>query len=152
MGATPKNSLARVNTSASEPGKATRCLFGESLSTAAGSKASTARSSATRARTKAQTLSDRLTPSLISAGLVAGIIPTSMRERCDQLTLDAVLRKPAGETAAGPATASKTTDTASTGRPGRTRDRIASSKEITTRIVKAFTAIPQPHRLQRNPR
>jgi hypothetical protein len=41
----------------------------------------TVQCSATRARTNQATLSDKLTQSLISAGLVKGIIPTSMRTK-----------------------------------------------------------------------
>lgn len=41
-------------------------------------------------------LSDRLTESLISAGLVKGIIPTSMRKRSDQGTLDIAFFAPVG--------------------------------------------------------
>jgi hypothetical protein len=94
--ATQKSLLAQVNTSASEHGKVTPSLFGGGLSTPVGKLESTAPYSEMKASTAVQTLSDRLTPSLISAGLVCGIIPTSMRREYGQLTLDSVLRPQVG--------------------------------------------------------
>jgi hypothetical protein len=62
---------------------ATPCLFGESSSMTADSKASIAPYSETKLhRNIAQvSLSDRLTPLLISAGLVRGITHTSIRKQ-----------------------------------------------------------------------
>jgi len=68
-----------------EPSKAMLHLFGESLSTPAVSRESTVRFFAIEVVSDPATLSDRLTPSLISAGLVKGIIPTSMRRRLNPL-------------------------------------------------------------------
>lgn len=80
-------------------GRPTRCSHGGGLSTQAGNEELTAQSSETKADTVRVSLSDRLTPLLISAGLVAGIIPMSMREGSGQLTLDTVLRLQAGHAA-----------------------------------------------------
>jgi hypothetical protein len=74
-------------------------LFGSDSETTQAKKASTAPYSETNQSTDHQTLSDRLTPLLISAGLVCGIIPTSMRDASGQGTLDAVLRSQDGEPA-----------------------------------------------------
>lgn len=73
------NSLVLASTSSSGQTTETPCLFGGTLSTTAGKKASTVRSSATKARTGRPSLSDRLTPSLITAGLIRGITPSLIR-------------------------------------------------------------------------
>ena len=88
---------APVNTSCSEHGIATLCLFGENLKTIAGNKELTVPYSAMRANTNHQSLSGRLTPLLISAGLVRGIIPMSMRAKSNQGTLDIVLKSQDGD-------------------------------------------------------
>jgi hypothetical protein len=94
--ANQRNLLDRENAFASAHGRETLSLCGGVLSTQAGKKESIARSLETNRNTSAQTLSDRLTPSLISAGLVCGIIPMSMRDVSNQLTLDSVLKPQAG--------------------------------------------------------
>lgn len=96
---TLKNSLDQENTSACAHGRPMRSLSGESSETQADKLESTAQCSETKASIEAQTLSDRLMPSLISAGLVCGIIPTSMRSAYGQLTLDSVLRPQVGPNA-----------------------------------------------------
>ena len=90
---------APENTSCSEHGNATLCLFGENSLMAADNKESTVPSSAMRVPISHLSLSGRLTPLLISAGLVRGIIPMSMRTRSDQLTLGIVLKPQGGENA-----------------------------------------------------
>lgn len=77
------NSSDPANISCSEPETATPCLFGESSSTIADSKASTAPCSETKPRTATavQSLSDRLTPLLIARGLVRGTTHTSIRKQ-----------------------------------------------------------------------
>jgi hypothetical protein len=79
------NSSGRGKQSFCEPLKPTPSLFGESSSTTADSRESIAPCSETKARIDQATLSDRLTESLISAGLVKGIIPTSIRKRSNPL-------------------------------------------------------------------
>jgi hypothetical protein len=69
-----------ASTSFCVPQTQTLYLFGESSSTTADSKASTAPCSETKAATYRPSLSDRLTPLLISAGLVKGITHTSIRK------------------------------------------------------------------------
>ena len=94
---TQKRLLVPGNISCSEHGKETLSLFGENSEMIPGSKELIARYSGTKVNTNRATLSDRLTPLLISAGLVNGIIPMSMRKKSNQVTLDAVLRRPDGE-------------------------------------------------------
>ena len=72
---------------------------GESSLTTQDSRELTAPCSETKANTKAVSLSDRLTESLISAGLVRGIIPSSMRKRSGQRILDFAAYELAGESA-----------------------------------------------------
>jgi len=74
-------------------------LSGASLKTHPVSKESTVLYFGTNQNTGAATLSDRLMQSLISVGLVKGIIPMSTRKGSSQLTLDAVLNSPDGESA-----------------------------------------------------
>jgi len=83
----------------SEHGTGMLSLFGEKELMILDNKESTAQSSETKASIYRVSLSDRLMQSLISAGLVKGIIPTSMRVRSSQQMLDAVLRKQGGESA-----------------------------------------------------
>lgn len=90
---------APVNTSCSEHGAETLCLFGVNSKIIQDNKASTVQYSEMKARINQASLSDRLTPLLISAGLVRGIIPMSMRARSSQLILDIVLRPPDGNNA-----------------------------------------------------
>lgn len=78
-GASASCLLDRERRSSSEHSTAMHSLFGESSSTTAASKASTAPSSGTRGRRSRLSLSDRLTLSLITSGLVRGITPTSVR-------------------------------------------------------------------------
>jgi hypothetical protein len=73
-------------------GMETLSLSGGDLRTRRANQASTAQSSETSPPASQASLSDRLTPSLISAGLVCGIIPTSMRSESGQQILDSVLR------------------------------------------------------------
>lgn len=101
MGANAASSSAPDRQSFCERAQATPDLFGESSSTTAAKKASTAPSSETKARSKAATLSDRLTPSLISFGLVRGITPTSIRKRSGVPIPDIVFHAPDGSVADG---------------------------------------------------
>lgn len=94
-----KKLSAPENISCSEHGKEMLYLFGENSRTNQGKLVSTALYSGMKANINHQTLSSRLTPLLISAGLVRGIIPMSMRVKSNQLTLDAVLKRPDGECA-----------------------------------------------------
>jgi hypothetical protein len=71
--------------SSCEPLMAMRSLFGDDSSTIPENKASVVRRSGTKANIGQATLSDRQTQSLISAGLVKGIIPTSIRKRSGQV-------------------------------------------------------------------
>lgn len=96
------SSAAPVKNSCSEHGTAMLSLCGESSLTPAVKPESTAQSSETKAATLRASLSDRLTRSLITAGLVKGIIPLSIRDASGQTTLDAVLRKPDGESVDAP--------------------------------------------------
>lgn len=93
----PRSSSDPGNTSACEHGREMLFSSGESSLICDTNQESTAPCSETNQNTAVQTLSDRLTPLLISAGLVCGIIPMSMRDVSNQLTLDAVLRPPDGE-------------------------------------------------------
>jgi len=61
---------------------ATPCSSGAGSSTTAASWELTAQSFETKARRSRHSLSDRLTLSLITSGLVSGITPTSIRQRC----------------------------------------------------------------------
>lgn len=93
--------------SCSEHGRETLCLCGEQITknfqeNGIAGKVSSVQCSEMNPSTKAATLSDRLTPLLISAGLVKGIIPTSMRDASGQQTLDSVLKLPDGERAEPP--------------------------------------------------
>ena len=90
---------APVNTSCSEHGAETLCLFGVNSKMIQDNKASTVQYSEMKARINQASLSDRLTPLLISAGLVSGIIPMSMRVKSNQLILDIVLRPQDGDNA-----------------------------------------------------
>jgi len=65
---------------------------------ASDSKASTVPSSATKDSAEVRSLSDRLMPSLISAGLVAGITPTSIRRGSGQGWLDLAFSPQVGAT------------------------------------------------------
>ena len=88
----------RDKKSYSELGKETLCSSGKSSKIAAtDNTALTVRSFGMNRRTKAVSLSDRLTPSLISSGLVKGIIPTWMRRKSSQLTLDFALLQQDGK-------------------------------------------------------
>ena len=81
-------SAAPVKKSCYEQQMGMPCLCGADSRTPVGSKESIVRYSATNRSIVAATLSDRLTQSLISAGLVAGITPTSTRKRYGQAILD----------------------------------------------------------------
>lgn len=74
--------------SSSELSAATPSSCGETSSTTAGKTESTAPLSATRARISARGSYDRRIRLLMSSGLIAGITPTSMRQRSPQKTLD----------------------------------------------------------------
>jgi hypothetical protein len=109
------NSSGRVKPLFCEPSTERQCLRGESLlmtasfgtqSTNAGTRktVSTVQFSETTIPKPIcpATLSDRLTQSLISAGLVKGIIPTSMRKRSGVQMLDFVSSRPDGDDAEKP--------------------------------------------------
>ena len=72
----------------SEQKQATQCLCGGRSSTPAANAVSIAPSFVMRARIEAPSSYDKLTQLLTRSGLVAGITPTSERERSSQLTLD----------------------------------------------------------------
>ena len=76
--------------------------YGVSSSTTADSKASIAPCSEMKGRTSRLSLSDRLTPSLITAGLVKGIIPTSIRHMSDQPIRVFAFARPVGDDVARP--------------------------------------------------
>lgn len=65
----------------------------------ADNKESTVQFSETNQRTKAQDSFNRRTELLMQYGLVKGIIPTSMRRKSYQVTLDIALLELAGESA-----------------------------------------------------
>jgi hypothetical protein len=73
--------LDRDRKSSSEPETATLFSSGESSSTPADSKASTARYSGTKVRSGLLILFDRQMQSLITSGLVRGITHTSIRKQ-----------------------------------------------------------------------
>jgi hypothetical protein len=103
MDAGEVNSLDREKQSRSVRSMETLCLFGESLLMTVDSGALTAPSFTTKDRSSHRSLSDRLTPWLISAGLVKGIIPTSIRRSCrEQRILDSVFSELGGERAEEP--------------------------------------------------
>lgn len=70
--------------------------FGDASLTPADRRELTALFSETSQQFAARTLSDRLTPLLIISGLVAGITPTSIREKCGAAIPDFVLLLPGG--------------------------------------------------------
>lgn len=96
------NSSAPAKLSCSELETRTLCLFGESSLTIADKMASTAPSLETRGHTNHQTLSDKLTQSLIFAGLVKGIIPTSIRKQSGARMRDTVFWSLDGDDAEKP--------------------------------------------------
>jgi len=80
-----------------EPSVQTPCSSGASLSTDAQVKPeSTARSSETSQRIKARNSYVKRIKLLMSSGLIAGITPTSVRNRSNQKTLDFAFSKQAG--------------------------------------------------------
>ena len=97
-----RNSSAPANTLCCVPNGPMPCSSGANLSTTADSKESIAPCSETSRLTKAASLSDRLMQSLISAGLIAGITPTSTRKRYGQAILDFASSRPDGNDADKP--------------------------------------------------
>jgi hypothetical protein len=99
-----RNSLVPERLSFCEPSEETPFLSGENLSTTPEKPESTAPYSETKASTNRASLSDRLmrSPTFLNAGLVKGIIPTSMRRKSGQQILDFVSYKQGGESAAEP--------------------------------------------------
>src|SRR5215467_15154488 len=73
------------------------CLFGGNSSTPAVKSESVAPSSAMNRSIKARNLFAKRMLSLTTAGLVKGIIPTSMRKQSGALILDIVFLRPAGK-------------------------------------------------------
>lgn len=81
-----------------EHGKATRCSSGENSRICANTDtASTARYSETNHHIRAANSYNRRIRLLMSSGLIKGIIPTSVRMRSRQLTLDSVFLKQDGD-------------------------------------------------------
>ena len=74
----------------------TLSLFGGASLTTADRRELTALCFGTNRHTEAASLSDRLTQSLITSGLIAGITPTSIRERLGAEIPDIVLLGPDG--------------------------------------------------------
>lgn len=74
-------------------------LCGESSSTAAANKASTAQCSEMSRRTKAANSFDKRTKLLIASGLVRGITPSSIRRKLGAVIPDFVSYQPDGESA-----------------------------------------------------
>lgn len=83
FGRSETSSLGQETKSFSEPTPETLCLFGDTPNIGGTNKrASSAPSFATKGRIYRRSLSDKLTQSLISAGLVAGITPSLVRQTC----------------------------------------------------------------------
>ena len=101
MDESENSSLAPERRSSLEQPAETACSYGESSLTTAGKTESTAPSSETRASTGAATSFDRRMRLLIACGLIAGITPSSVRQRSNQLTLDIAFSWQDGEDAAG---------------------------------------------------
>ena len=87
--------------SCSEPRAETPSLCGGTLSTTQASKESIAPRSETKAGIGPATSYAKRIRLLIASGLIAGITPTSIRERSAQRTLDFVLSQPDGVGADG---------------------------------------------------
>jgi hypothetical protein len=82
--------------SSCEPARPMLFSFGDASLTPADRRELTALFSETSQQFAARTLSDRLTPLLTISGLVAGITPTSIREKCGAVIPDFVLSLPGG--------------------------------------------------------
>ena len=78
-------------------GEEMQCSCGENLLTTQDKKVSIARSSAMSLSIGAAYSFDKRARLLIASGLIAGVIPTSMRRALGQLTLDFVSSKPDGK-------------------------------------------------------
>jgi hypothetical protein len=95
-GAKESYSQGQERKSSSAQKQQMQCLCGAGLSTEAESAVSTAPYSETKAPSDPQNLYAKRIKLLIESGLVAGITPTSVRQRSDQQTLDFVSSKPVG--------------------------------------------------------
>lgn len=94
-------SAAPAKRSYCERGTATPVSSGENSSITVDRSASIVPFSEMKAESDHRSLSDRLMQSLITAGLVRGVIPTSMRTGSAQQTLAFVFCTPDGDTPAG---------------------------------------------------
>lgn len=89
-------SAAPVKKSYCAPAQQTLSLFGGVSLTTADRAELTALCFGTSLDAEAASLSDRLTQSLITSGLIAGITPTPIREKCGAAIPDIVLLGPDG--------------------------------------------------------
>lgn len=90
------SSSVQAKSSACEPEQPTLFSFGDDSLTTADRRELIALFSETKAQSNPRSLCDRLTPSLISSGLIAGITPTSIRERFGAPIPDFALLLPDG--------------------------------------------------------